>query len=598
LSFDNYLPLWGQKRELAEKAEKTVDIRCIITLNQALTTVVSSAMPIDPTHRDRADDMRRLLRDEFDNTLDPAFLERYISDLLPKELECARSDYDLPSRLPEIAAQGGTLVLLVGFSMEPLLQSIAVYKPANVVPILNRSNVMTPNELYGLLRVGIDKLHPRFLVAGAAMPDNPVVLDADNPVGVFQALRRELIPRLRIGERLILDITGGKKSMVAGAILFAAFAGVKISYVDFDEYDPANRVPLGFTCRIGELANPYEIFRLRDWQSVRELYERHSFHAAGRLLDRIIAAMGGWFAPDEIEAAEKLRKAMVMYELWDNGDFSGAYDTGVTLNMPLPAAVATLGENGYWPRSQDAQQLLDQLRVLEEGTDTLDTLYLDDNKLVIYVLDELDKIRRLIDMNEDFRSALLRAGGITEILLRARMLLLLKRDELEVAVNEVAGNKDPNYQPSNQLLNDNRVRIREAIIRHESVYPILSALKYDPSGNNEARGRHMKIYRGEFRLRRSSTSPSLPDDAVLGKEKDLRNKATHTYLSVSREIAARTLAIAWANANDYIENWIDYTRPQLIGAPLWSQLCSQCGVDFLAPESIPEDPPNAVAAGR
>ncbi len=545
-------------------------------------------MPIDPVMRNIANDARQRLRDENHNTLQPEYLERYIEELLPKELDCARSDRDNPPRVPDIAAQGGTLVLLVGFSIEPLLQSIAVYKPAKVLPIVNRNNIMNPEELYELLRGAISNLHPRFLQTAVTIPGTPVVLQADHPVGVFQVLRRELIPRLREGERLILDITGGKKSMVAGAILFAAFAGVQISYVDFDEYDPANRVPLGFTCRIGELPNPYTIFRLKDWQSVRELYERHSFHAAGRLLDGIVPAMHGWFEPNDIDAAKKLRQAMVVYELWDNGDFSRAYGAGQLLNLPMPTAVTELGENNYWPSSDDAEELWKRLLVLEEGPDTL---YLDDRKLIVYVLDELGKVERLIQINEDFRSALLRAGGLTEVLLRARILLLLQRNELDVSL-------DDQYQPSGQLPDDLRAEIRQAIIKSDSVYHILAALKYDPAGNSDARARCMKIRtNGQIRLRRSAAAPSLPDNAVLGREKDLRNKATHTYLSVPRNIAERTLAIAKASANDYIDNWIKHDRPKLAGILPWSQLCEHCGVRFLAPDMIVEDHPNAVAAG-
>ena len=36
----------------------------------------------------------------------------------------------------------------------------------------------------------------------------------------------------------------------------------------------------GYTCRIGKIADPYEAFRLRDWERVSQLYERYDFRDA------------------------------------------------------------------------------------------------------------------------------------------------------------------------------------------------------------------------------------------------------------------------------------------------------------------------------
>jgi len=224
--------------------------------------------------------------------LNPRRIEAYIRDVLPLELQCVASDDEEPRRLPDTSIQGGILVQLVGFSLEPLLQSICAYKPAEVVLILNQDYGDRSWETFGReIERYVSSLPSDLLHCSVQQHQDIVVtsvpLDKDYPEYVFQRLRQELMPRLRDGKRLGLDITGGKKSMVSGAFFFGAFAGVDISYVDFDEYDPERRMPLGYTCRIGLLANPYQTFRLRDWERVRELYQRYAFRSASALLGPI-----------------------------------------------------------------------------------------------------------------------------------------------------------------------------------------------------------------------------------------------------------------------------------------------------------------------
>jgi hypothetical protein len=104
---------------------------------------------------------------------------------------------------------------------------------------------------------------------------------ADSPEAVFQTL----VDVLHDETDVVIDVTGGKKSMVSGAYLYAAYAGARISYVDFEEYDPKYRRPYGYSCKIGELANPYQEFALREWERVRNLYERYQFREAREIVN-------------------------------------------------------------------------------------------------------------------------------------------------------------------------------------------------------------------------------------------------------------------------------------------------------------------------
>lgn len=71
---------------------------------------------------------------------------------------------------------------------------------------------------------------------------------------------------------MVLDITGAKKSMIAGAFLAAGFLELRTSYVDFASFHPVLRRPLPGSCRPVELRHPYALFRLRDESRLREAF--------------------------------------------------------------------------------------------------------------------------------------------------------------------------------------------------------------------------------------------------------------------------------------------------------------------------------------
>ena len=501
-------------------------------------------------------------------------------------------------------------MLLVGFSIDPLLQSICAYKPEQVVLVLNARYGEPPDgwsgqEFGNYVASFFPSLTPK-LIANQISANNRnlefVILDKDHPSDVFRKLREKLLPRLQKGERLVLDITGGKKSMVAGAFLFGAFTGVSISYVDFDEYDPVNRAPRGYTCRIGILPNPYETFRLRDWERVRERYGRYMFRSAAAVLDEITPSMKEWFSDDEIQAANTLRQVMTMYELWDNGDYCGALNTyegfkdRLKGSLQLPTAVEVLGKNNYWPKGDKAQVLLCQVKRLEHGDADRLSLYVDGVKLLIYARDELAKVERLIKYNEDYRSALLRAVGLTEVLLRARLLILVHLGKVEVTMKP-----DPNqpaqYQSWSKIDSEMKQSIQERIVEEDSVYRLIPALWYRADGSSDDRRKRTNLRckkeqeECEVWLRRASDAPRLDDEDEflnsLNEIKDLRNKAIHTYLSVPHSIAEASLGVAEKSINEFAEKWAVLVSSQNVevhtDSVKWMKLCEVSGITFLPP---------------
>lgn len=444
------------------------------------------------------------------------------------------------------------LVIMLGHSFEPLLQAIVAYQPTQVLMVLNRKydderdgEVSGGRYYESNFEKAFDLLKENHLVS-----DQPKILPfpmraaGDSPVDIFRFLRHELLKPINENQRVVIDITGAKKSMVAGAYLFAAFADVPVSYVDFETYNPKEGKPYGYTCIIEEIESPTKTFRLRDWERVRHLCEHYAFRTAGELLhNEIIPSMEGWFEKDEIKAANDLTKALHVYQLWDEGNFSAAHqelERGGLSALPLPTAITKLGANNYWAQGQTIATLQPEIDALQFGQngDVNTSLYLQHEKLLSYADDELAKIGRLREKSEDYRSTLLRAAGLSEFLIKARLIRLWYTDQLllegknrtAVADNKADTHlvKEVRFFKMLQVLQGNRVTLPS----YKPTPPV--RLKLEPITS--------KDLMSEFWLGLSLKPKDLAD---------LRNAAIHFCIPVSADLAKQSFDLAEANLKDF-----------------------------------------------
>ena len=138
-------------------------------------------------------------------------------------------------------------------------------------------------------------------------------------------------------------------------------------------------------------------------------------------------------------AAKRLLEVVRFYEAWDDGDYARAGRLLADLQRELPAftpPVAVKLLSAVWPSVSAALapqaaaiQLLQQHTRLRQ---TPGSIFESNELLLAYARDELARIERLVDANEDNRSALLRAAGLDELLLKARWLRLWQRGWIEV----------------------------------------------------------------------------------------------------------------------------------------------------------------------
>jgi hypothetical protein len=125
----------------------------------------------------------------------------------------------------ERLAKGGTLFSILGYSPEPIILTARLVEPDTHV-------IFTTNKNEG------DEYLQRYLETNYQI----VYLAGDDFLNIYKALKEQLI--LNPSSEITIDITGGKKSMVASAAIFGKDYGCKIVYVDFEEYIKDLRKPM------------------------------------------------------------------------------------------------------------------------------------------------------------------------------------------------------------------------------------------------------------------------------------------------------------------------------------------------------------------
>lgn len=496
-------------------------------------------------------------------------IEFYLSQLLPAEIECAKERAKAkPGIWPGKTEQADVLVLLVGFSIDPLLQTICAYSPHEVVLVLNRK-YHKPNDGIRFAQTNIlpliKKLDPKLLSRplDKIRPDPLMPPKKDQPVDIFHFLLKELRRDLENDCKIVIDITGAKKSMVAGAFLFAAYTSAKISYVDFDRYHEIKRRPYGYTCQIGYLPNPYEIFGLRYWERVRELYCQFSFDEARNEVERIIKNISSeYFLTEQKEAADIMRSILDFFSAWSNDDYYRAKKFSDDIHKkskkfkPLQAVEALHDE---WPEDIELDQ---DLKITEWE------FYADHELPLQYAVDECNKVTRIVELKKDFRSGLLRAAGLNEVLMKARMAFLLKRGRLTLYNNSRQLNAN---EAQNQIAKEIKAFFAEMILQGDNGIRI--SHRYSP----------IQVQKSSDALLCMNGSPN--HFAKLKMTRERRNKVTHFVRPVPEKIAIEAIEIMQENVRDFKRVWVSSVSPdhhiQPEELPDWDELCKWCGIDFL-----------------
>ena len=174
------------------------------------------------------------------------------------------------------------------------------------------------------------------------------------------------------------------------------------------------------------------------------------------------------------------------------------------------------------------------------------------------------RIERLISLYQDFRSAFLRAGGLSEVLVAARIVALIadpsvKKDFL-VALSE----RTPGAE-----------RMFEALLSPAGTPIALNnlGLRNAPKENVKAGEPMKEWWRG---------TTHFSDATGWRTFLDRRNVLTHRYVAVSDDFARDALSFATANFEDSIGSSLG-SLDLNAQAATWQELCRILQLDFLPP---------------
>lgn len=168
--------------------------------------------------------------------------ELYYENLFEAVIDNFKNNYQ--NSIPS----GGVLFSILGFSPEPIILTAKAVNPEKHIIFTTNSKSDGDNYL------------EKFLDSNY----NMIYIENENFETIYKALKENLI--LNPNSNITLDITGGKKSMVAAASIFGKDYGCKIVYVDFKEYLKELRKPMPgseiLNIVYDPLANQPEIFIL------------------------------------------------------------------------------------------------------------------------------------------------------------------------------------------------------------------------------------------------------------------------------------------------------------------------------------------------
>jgi CRISPR-associated protein (TIGR02710 family) len=197
------------------------------------------------------------------------------------------------------------LISLVGFSPQPIILFIKAIRPEKVLFLYSE-------ESEGMLDIVGQHTELTLSQIEKSMVDSSDVTD------VYRGIKRFLADKNQ-GD-VFVDITGGKKSMVAGAALAGYILGLSVGYVDYEKYLPDLRQPEPGTEYASILKNPLSVFGDLEMSKAREFFNQGHFARAREIAENLEARI-----PD-VWPARELKDLIEVYKAWDELNFASALD--------------------------------------------------------------------------------------------------------------------------------------------------------------------------------------------------------------------------------------------------------------------------------
>lgn len=162
--------------------------------------------------------------------------EFYFETLFPEVLD------SFEQRFSRILDRVDVLFSILGFTPEPILLTQRALRPEKHIIFYTDKG-----EEY-------EKTMSLYLEKYSSVKYNLVELTTEKFDDIYETLKEQMF--LYPAKSYAIDITGGKKSMVASASIFGRDYNFNVLYVDFDDYDSDLRRPLPGTERLNLVYSP------------------------------------------------------------------------------------------------------------------------------------------------------------------------------------------------------------------------------------------------------------------------------------------------------------------------------------------------------
>lgn len=151
------------------------------------------------------------------------------------------------------------LFSILGFSPEPIILTQRALMPSVHVIFTTNKEKDSDNEIMAYLE--------KFLTSSYKI----VYLKDESLESIHNSLKNQML--IYPASRYVIDITGGKKSMVASASIFGCEYNCDVVYVDYDQYIPDLRRPMPGTEKLDVVYSVQKDFvELLDVESLKKAY--------------------------------------------------------------------------------------------------------------------------------------------------------------------------------------------------------------------------------------------------------------------------------------------------------------------------------------
>jgi hypothetical protein len=355
------------------------------------------------------------------------YFEKYLSCLFTKELALIKKQA-IKDSLDFGENNHRIMIITLGTSLEPLVLATHLVASGELFVLYTQQN-------------HLEKFSDALSKTGFKNSFIPILIpEKEGAADVFKLLRGKpnssnpvLIRNLRKLKKIlddkdkrnqiVFDITGAKKTISGGCLLFAAYYELPVYYMDFGDdpnnYDPDLGRPYPGACFYTRQENPIVGFCIKDFERLKENFDQRRFNEVDQILAKILEKMNSeegkeFFKEDERKLYKELIELNRAYIDWQDGWYGDLAKSNTLESTPHSNYLQKLG--GY-----PSRHLLNNRVPLDYQA----SLYDDIDGFASYVTLELANLLRASPLSK--RNRFLRAYRLEEFLL-GYMCLKLNND--------------------------------------------------------------------------------------------------------------------------------------------------------------------------